>query len=57
MITLFKKKTTLQKLEIRLNSILQEAFELSSTNRKKSDEKIVEAEQIATQIQELKNRT
>ncbi len=54
MFSLFKKKSPIKKLEIAHRKLLQEAFELSTTNRTKSDEKLVEAEQIATKIQELR---
>ncbi|MGY6650179.1 Lacal_2735 family protein [Wenyingzhuangia sp. IMCC45574] len=54
MFSLFKKKSPLEKLEKEHKKILKEAFELSSVNRTKSDEKMYEAEQIATKLQELR---
>lgn len=54
MLSFFTKKSPIQKLEKELNHLLEEAFKLSSINRKKSDEKIYEAEQIAIKLQELR---
>lgn len=56
MFSFFKTTTKLDKLEKEYKKLLKEAFELSKTNRTKSDEKTYEAEQIATKIQELKKQ-
>ena len=42
-----------EKLEIRLKKMLEEAYRLSHTNRRKSDEKAVEAEELRKQIDEM----
>ena len=41
------------KLEAKLKKLLEEAYQLSRTNRKKSDEKAVEAEKLRKQIDEM----
>lgn len=56
MFSFLKKPSELQKLEKEYQKLLQEAFELSTTNRAKSDEKTYEAEQIAIKIQALKKQ-
>ncbi|MCT4582888.1 MAG: Lacal_2735 family protein [Flavobacteriales bacterium] len=50
----FKKKTNLEKLEVKYKKCLEEAFLLAQVNRTKSDEKYKEAEEIAQQIVQLK---
>lgn len=57
MFSIFKRKSPIEKLQKKMEALLQESFELSSVNRTKSDEKIYEAEQIAAQIQQLKKTT
>lgn len=42
-----------KKLEDRLRKLLEEAYQLSHTNRKKSDEKTAEAEKLRQQIDEM----
>lgn len=42
-----------EKLEARYKKLLEEAFQLSRTNRTKSDKKTVEAEELRKQIDEM----
>ena len=53
MFGIFKKKTELEKLEIKYKALLKEAYDLSKTNRSKSDQKTFEAEEISKQIEKL----
>lgn len=54
MLGLFKRKTELEKLEIKYRALLKEAYELSKTNRSKSDEKTFEAEEVLKQMEILR---
>ena len=54
MFGLFKKKTEVEKLEIKYKALLKEAYDLSKTNRSKSDQKTFEAEELYKQIEALK---
>lgn len=56
MFSFFKKTSELEQLEKKYKQLLKEAFDLSTSNRSKSDEKTYEAEQIATQIEQLKKQ-
>ena len=56
MFGLFKKKTELEKLQIKYKTLLKEAFELSKTNRSKSDQKTFEAEEVYKQIELLNKK-
>lgn len=53
MFGLFKRKTEREKLQQRYENLLQEAHRLSTTNRKLSDRKTFEAEEVMTQLQQL----
>ncbi|WP_318310172.1 Lacal_2735 family protein [Flagellimonas crocea] len=53
MFGLFKKKTEKEKLQEKYAKLLREAHTASTINRKLSDEKIYEAEQIAKKIEQL----
>ncbi|WP_405604946.1 Lacal_2735 family protein [Polaribacter sp. Asnod1-A03] len=53
MFGLFKKKTEKEKLQIQYKNLLKEAHHFSSIDRKKSDQKIFEAEVIMNKIQQL----
>ncbi|TWU62162.1 Lacal_2735 family protein [Crateriforma conspicua] len=44
------------KLQAKYNKLMQESYELSTVNRKKSDEKRAEAEEIGRQIDELEKQ-
>ena len=46
-------KPTKAKLEAKFNKLLDESFKLSHTNRKASDEKAAEADEIRKQLDEL----
>lgn len=50
---LFKRKSPIEKLEAHRKRLLEEAFNLSKTDRKASDDKTAEAEEIQKQIDEL----
>ncbi len=54
MFGIFKKKTEVEKLEIKHKALLKEAYDLSKTNRSKSDQKTFEAEELYKQIEALK---
>jgi hypothetical protein len=56
MFGLFKKKSVHEKLEIQYKKCLEEAFNLSKTNRSESDKKYKEADDIAKTIEKLKNK-
>jgi len=43
------------KLEKRYRKLLDEAFQLSKTNRQKSDEKTAEAEQLRVQLEAMES--
>jgi hypothetical protein len=53
MFGLFKKKSEVEKLQEKHDKLLEEAFKLSKTNRKASDAKTAEANEIAKKIEEL----
>lgn len=53
MFGLFKKKSPLEKLQQRHQKLLEEAFQLSKTNRTASDDKYAEAEAVLKEIEEL----
>lgn len=55
MFGLFKKKSEVEILQEQYKKLMKEAFDLSKTNRTKSDEKTAEAEEILKQIDALKN--
>ncbi|WP_299683221.1 Lacal_2735 family protein [uncultured Tenacibaculum sp.] len=53
MFKFFKSKSEKQKLEDRYKKLLEESYKLSTVNRKLSDEKAYEADQILQQIESL----
>ncbi|WP_339895079.1 Lacal_2735 family protein [uncultured Algibacter sp.] len=55
MFGLFKKKSKKEKLEAKFKKLMQEWHELSTINRSASDQKYVEAQLVAEQINALKN--
>ncbi len=55
MFGLFKKKTELEKLQEKNQKLLKEAFNLSKTDRKVSDNKYAEADIIQKKIETLTN--
>jgi hypothetical protein len=50
---MFGLSNSKEKLESKYQKLLQESYQLSRTNRKKSDEKLAEAEEIRKQIAAL----
>ena len=56
MFELFKKKTEIEKLEIKYKSLLKESYDLSKISRSKSDKKTFEAEEVSKQIEILKKK-
>lgn len=54
MLKIFKRKTTIEKLEASYKKCLEEAYELSKTNRRASDDKMAQADNILKQIELLK---
>lgn len=57
MFNLFKKKSELEKLEIQYKKLLDESYKLSHTNRKQSDQKSAEANEILNRIEKIKKGT
>lgn len=53
MFNIFKKKSEREKLYDQYNKLLQEAHKLSKTNRRLSDQKIFDAEEIMVRIENL----
>lgn len=53
MFGLFKKKSTKEKLQGQYAKLLKEAHTLSTSNRKLSDQKTFEAEEVMKQIEML----
>lgn len=53
MFGLFKKKTEAEKLNKKYDKLMQEGYELSTINRKASDSKYAEAEQVLKQLEKL----
>lgn len=54
MFGLFKKKSEVEKLELKYKKLLEEAHQLSTTNRSKSDEKMYEVNEVLKQIDQIK---
>lgn len=54
MFRLFKKKSKVEKLNLQYQKLLAEAHKLSTSSRRQSDDKIVEANEILKQIDLLK---
>tara|TARA_R110002051_G_scaffold3333_1_gene18006 strand:+ start:12340 stop:12504 length:165 start_codon:yes stop_codon:yes gene_type:complete len=54
MFGLFKKKTEKEKLYEQYQDLLKEAHKLSTTNRKMSDQKAFEAEEVMKQYEKIK---
>lgn len=53
MFGLFKKESDLDKLKKQYAKLLEESFQLSKSDRKKSDEKAAEAQGVLEQIEKL----
>ncbi len=56
MFNFFKKKSEAEILNEKYSKLLNEAYELSKTNRAKSDSKYAEAEELVKKIQELADK-
>ncbi|MDG1145299.1 MAG: Lacal_2735 family protein [Flavobacteriales bacterium] len=56
MFGLFKKKSPVEKLEIKYQELLKEAYKLSTSNRTQSDAKTFEANEVLKQIDLLKKQ-
>lgn len=54
MFGIFKKETEEQKLTKKYRKLMQEAFELSKIDRKTSDQKTAQADEIMNQIESIK---
>ena len=54
MFGIFKKKSVIEKLEDKYQKLLREAYTLSKSNRRLSDSKTVEANEVLKQIELLK---
>ncbi|MBI6119652.1 Lacal_2735 family protein [Salegentibacter maritimus] len=54
MFRLFRKKSKVEKLEVKYKKLLEEAHQLSTTNRSKSDEKMYEANEVLEEIEEIR---
>ena len=50
MFRLFKKKSQVEKLDSKYKKLLEEAYKLSTVNRKMSDAKIAEANELLKDI-------
>ena len=54
MFGIFRRKTKVEKLQLQYKSVMNKAYNLSKKNRKLSDEKYFEADQILKKIEMLK---
>lgn len=55
MFGIFKKKTEVEKLQIKYESLMKEAYKLSTINRTQSDQKTFEANEVLEQIEKINN--
>ncbi len=53
MFGIFKKKSKIEVLEKKYQNLLKESYKLSTINRKASDEKAAEADQMLKEIENL----
>ena len=53
MLGFFKKKTPLEKLQLEYKKLMAEAHKLSKVDRKKSDQKTAEANEVLNKIDDL----
>ena len=53
MFGIFKKKSPLEKLQLEYKKLLTEAHKLSKVDRKKSDQKIADANDVLNKIDDL----
>ena len=55
MLNIFKKKSKVEKLNAQYKKLLEESYKLSTTNRRLSDSKVEETNEILKQIDTHKN--
>lgn len=55
MFRLFRKKSKVEKLEVKYKKLLEEAHQLSTSNRSKSDEKMYEVNEVLKEIEGIRN--
>lgn len=55
MFGLFKSKSPVEKLQEKYKKLTEESYKLSHTNRRASDEKAAEAEQVLKEIEKLES--
>lgn len=53
MMSIFKRKSPQEKLQLKYQQLMKESFQLSTSNRAKADEKVAEAQKVLEQIREL----
>ncbi len=53
MFGLFKKKSEKEKLQEQYKSLMEQSYKLSSTNRKQSDAKAAEADEVLKRMETL----
>lgn len=53
MFGIFKKKTKKELLQDKYRKLMEEAHRLSKSNRKRSDDKVFEAEEVMKEIEKL----
>ena len=53
MFGLFRKKSEKENLQAQYERLMKEAFNLSTTNRKLSDEKVYEADAVMKRLEQL----
>ncbi len=53
MFGIFKKKTQKELLQAKYRKLMEEAHRLSKSNRKLSDDKVFEAEEVMNEIEKL----
>ncbi|MGQ1783700.1 MULTISPECIES: Lacal_2735 family protein [unclassified Saccharicrinis] len=53
MLRIFKKKSKIEVLQKKYERLLKESYQLSTVNRKASDEKVAEANAILKEIEHL----
>jgi hypothetical protein len=56
MLGLFKKKTEVDKLDAQYRRLMKESHRLSTVDRKASDLKAAEADQVLKQIEQLESK-
>jgi ribosome-binding protein aMBF1 (putative translation factor) len=53
MFNFFRKNRTIDRLEKRYNELVREAYELSTSNRQLSDQRVAESNEVLKQIELL----